>query len=151
MNFIHLISALTGLSPTTDTTMKKKTTSTRLSQKLIQDVRCVKSEVIFGSPRNRCKGTGICKVLTLSAGQQPTRTLTYVTLEKNGKLRFDFVKDSMSADLIDFHFHNHLFMVTDDFYFPKPMLKALGVEELSIQPGFYQVAESGQFLSIYFS
>jgi hypothetical protein len=151
MNSIHLISALSAGSPSIDTIMKRKTTSTNLSRRIVGNGRCVRSEVIFGSPKNRCKGTGICKVLTLSAGKQPTRTLTYVTLEGNGKLRFDFVKESMTDELMNFHFHNHRFMVTDTFEFSKPILKALEVEKLSIPPGFYDVSESGQFLSVYFS
>lgn len=110
----------------------------------------VKTEVIFGSPQNRCKGVGICKVMTLSAIQEAKRPVAYVSVSKTGKVKFDFLKEKISTELRKMHFKDDLFVVVDRFQFSDVMLKKLRREELHISAGIYEVKVTDQFLSVIF-
>lgn len=149
-SFIYLVAATTQLDSTIEVAMKRKITIGKRAELSAHRAKCIKSEVIFGSPKNRCKGAGICKVLTLSAGREAARPIAYITLETNQRVRFDIVKESVTQEMIDQHFLDNRFQVTDRFLFPRPILRNWEIERLVIQPGFYEVLETQQFYTICF-
>lgn len=151
MNFIiQLIAVAAHTCTENKALMKRETVTSKRIEHGFQRAKCIKSEVIFGSPKNRCKGSGICKVLTLSAGRETKRPIAYITLEQHQKIRFDFVKETLTQETINQHFSDGKLTVTDRFLFPRPILRNWGLERLVIEPGFYEVSESQQFYTVCF-
>ncbi|MEL6717713.1 MAG: hypothetical protein AAFO82_04950 [Bacteroidota bacterium] len=130
--------------------MKSKSTIHNLQQKAIWTTKHVKAEVIFGSPKHRCQGVGICKVMPLFSSQETQRPIAYISITRANKVKFEFLKDSLSQDMLDMHFKDMTFIVVDDFHFSDTMLKRMNQEALGISPGMYDIKETEHFYSITF-
>jgi len=130
--------------------MKSKSTTYNPQPKALWTTKHVKAEVVFGSPKHRCQGVGICKVMPLFSTQETRRPVAYISITRNKKVKFEFLKDSLDHDMLDTHFKDMLFIVVDEFSFSDTMLKRMNKEVLTITPGMYDIKETEHFYSIIF-
>ncbi|MEM8523556.1 MAG: hypothetical protein AAGG68_02875 [Bacteroidota bacterium] len=130
--------------------MKSKSTIYNPQLKALWTTKHVKAEVIFGSPKHRCQGVGICKVMPLFSNQEAKKPVAYISITRAKKIKFEFLKDSLNQDLLDTHFKDMLFIVVDEFSFSDTMLKRMNQEVLSIAPGMYKIKETEHFYAIVF-
>ncbi|MEN0046152.1 MAG: hypothetical protein AAF806_03725 [Bacteroidota bacterium] len=130
--------------------MKSKSTSYNQKVSSIWTTKHIKAEVIFGSPKHRCQGVGICKVMPLFSTQETRRPIAYISILSNEKIKFEFLKDSLNQDMLETHFKDMLFIVVDEFYFSDVMLKRIKKDALSIAPGMYNIKETEHFYTIIF-
>lgn len=111
------------------------------------------ADVIFGSPRSKCAGTGLCRIL----GPEDRRLLDrYPCCQKaSAKISwlaewivFEFRKDRISLAAYERHFYDGYFMVQDTLeYLPKGWPVSY---KIRISPGCYSAHESEQYLKLYF-
>lgn len=130
--------------------MKSKSTNYNQQIKTLWTTKHVKAEVVFGSPKHRCQGVGICKVMPLFSTQETRRPIAYISTIPNGKIKFEFLKDSLNQDMLETHFKDMLFIVVDEFHFSEVMLKRINREALSIASGMYSIKETEHFYTIIF-
>lgn len=130
--------------------MKSKTTNYNQKTVPLWTTQHVKAEVVFGSPKHRCQGVGICKVMPLFSTQETRRPIAYISIIQNEKVKFEFLKDSLNQDILETHLKDMLFIVVDEFHFSNIMLKKIKKETLSIAPGMYPVRETDRFYTIIF-
>ena len=130
--------------------MKSKLTNYNQKLNPIWTTKHVKAEVVFGSPKHRCQGVGICKVMPLFSTQETRRPIAYISIIPNGKIKFGFLKDSLSQDMLETHLKDMLFIVVDEFHFSDVMLKRIKKDVLSISPGMYAIKETEHFYTIIF-
>jgi len=130
--------------------MKLRSTNYNQKTTSIWTTKHVKAEVVFGSPKHRCQGVGICKVMPLLSTQETRRPIAYISILPNEKVKFEFLKDSLNEDMLETHFKDMLFIVVDEFYFSDVMLKRIKKDDLSITPGMYQIRETEYFYTIIF-
>lgn len=72
----------------------------------------------------------------------------YFKLLPNKRVRIYFSKQSMSADLLKFHFANKQFVVATPLELPAEILKQLGIDYYAVSSGVYQVYEDTSFMMI---
>ena len=104
----------------------------------------VRAEVVLGSPSANCSGVGICRVMAYGDDTkiQCPKVATWVRITKEGKLRFEFEKDSMEGRFMRRHFRWLLFQVFEPYVVPRAVLGPLKFEARTIQPGIYSVVET---------
>ncbi|MEM9887057.1 MAG: hypothetical protein AAF849_14275 [Bacteroidota bacterium] len=130
--------------------MKRQVKTSMTTHERVWKIANVKTEVIFGSPKNRCRGVGICKVMTLSAIQETNRPIAYLSVNKGGRVKFDFLKETITEAMLKMHFKDDLFVVVDEFQFTDILLKRLDRKALRIANGIYEVKQTERFLSVVF-
>jgi hypothetical protein len=103
----------------------------------------VRAEVVLGSPSANCSGVGICRVMAYGEGAQIScpKVVTWVSITKEGKIRFEFEKGSMEGRYMRRHFRWALFQVFEDYVIPHSILGSIRLENRTIKPGIYQVLE----------
>ncbi len=113
----------------------------------------LKAEVQFGSPSNKCKGVGICRVTTLSkfVSSQVAGNRAFALVHADNKiLQFKFLKSSLTPLMLQIYFYDRKFVITDDFLFTSTFLKCLRYNHNTIKAGVYKVKETNQFLTVTF-
>jgi hypothetical protein len=115
----------------------------------------LKTEVQFGSPKDKCKGLGICRVTMLTPlvnAEERTakRAIAFVSLGADKQLKFSFQKESLSALVREIHFQHGKFVVMDEYEFPTVFAKRIDLESFTIKPGIYEIEETELFLTVTF-
>lgn len=117
----------------------------------------IRAEVIFGSPRNKCSGVGICKVITISrtarfqiVRHSCKKTLAFITVTEQKRVKFSFLKLSMCERALATYFSDRIFIMTEKFSLPKEIVSQLGLAFRKLPSGLYPVMETGQFLVVVF-
>lgn len=114
----------------------------------------LKSEIIFGSPSTGCKGSGVCKVVPASIPVQDWKcphALAWIYLLDNAKIRFEFIRSSMSEQQYKRYFRWQLFQVYEPYPMPIFIEKKLKVKQnLIVLPGIYPVIETPHVLIVDF-
>jgi hypothetical protein len=112
----------------------------------------IKTEIILGSPSSGCQGVGICRVMAYgdSRKYKCPKVTAWLTLMKNGTLRFSFLKSEMEPKFVKRHFGWMLFQVYESYELPGGIMLALGLEEAVVRPGIYSVWETPRFLTVDF-
>jgi hypothetical protein len=114
----------------------------------------LKSEIVFGSPALGCQGSGICKVVPAGINTEEWKCphgQAWVSLTKEQKIRFAFIKSSMELRQMRRFFRWHLFQVYEPFRMPLFAERRLGAAvPLIIAPGIYQVWETDRTLIVEF-
>lgn len=123
----------------------------RSAPKALQRMR---TDVILGSPSANCSGVGICRVMAHREGGYPDLPCPWVRAWLSqtgmGKLRLEFDKASLSKAILEEHFAWGLFQVLEPYVVPYQLLPGLKIAERTIQPGVYQVWDTGGHLMVEF-
>ncbi|MEQ1746398.1 MAG: hypothetical protein ABMA02_13295 [Saprospiraceae bacterium] len=112
----------------------------------------VRTDVVLGSPSANCSGVGICRVMAQGemAEIHCPKVATWVSLTKEGKMRFEFEKNSMDGRYMRRHFRWMLFQVFEPCLVPYSLMKSAKIQQRTIRPGIYQVWESEERLIVEF-
>lgn len=112
----------------------------------------VRAEVVLGSPSANCGGVGICRVMAYGedADISCPRVASWLSITKEGKIRFEFEKDSMEGRFMRRHFRWFLFQVFETYVVPRSILGPLKLEQRAIRPGIYTVMEVDNRLIVEF-
>lgn len=115
----------------------------------------LKSEIVFGSLSTGCKGSGVCKVVpsdTMTTEWKCPHATAWISVTTNNKLRFAFIKSSMSEQMIRRYFRWQLFQVFEPYAMPVFIEKRLKINrKMTIAPGIYTVRDSNNELIVDFN
>jgi hypothetical protein len=117
-------------------------------------VEGIKSNVIFGSPRQDCNGTGICQIASFDGvmsrkNKQCRITTGYAQPSSDGgSLRIAFRKTDMCCRLYANHFHRGVFQMSDACTLPSAFCQKLGTEKSVLRPGTYKVQEAEGWIQV---
>lgn len=106
----------------------------------------LKSEIVFGSLSTGCKGSGVCKVVpsdTMTTDWKCPHATAWISVTANNRLRFAFIKSSMSEQMIRRYFRWQLFQVFEPYTMPVFIEKKMKLNrKMTIAPGIYVVRET---------
>jgi hypothetical protein len=114
----------------------------------------VKSNVIFGSPRQDCNGTGICQIASFDGvlslkNRQCRQTMGFVQANPDGtSLRIAFRKTDMCSRLYANHFYKGVFKMSDACPLPQDFRKKTGVTLNNLRAGDYKVHEANGWIHV---
>lgn len=114
----------------------------------------VRTDVILGSPSANCSGVGICRVMAHREGGHPDLSCpcvkAWLSRTDTGKLRLEFDKAVLNKVILEEHFAWRLFQVLEPYVVPYRLLPGLKIAERTIQPGVYQVWDTGEHFMVEF-
>ena len=115
-----------------------------------------KTEVQFGSPKDKCKGLGICRVTMISPSvsiesKSINRAIAFASLTFDKQLKFAFQKDALSASALETYVQGGKFVLLDEYECNPTLSKRLGLDAMVIPAGVYQVEETELFLTVTFA
>lgn len=114
------------------------------------------AEVIYGLSSRNCKGMGICKINAVDApDDQASNTpcgasLAYLQVLNASTIRFEFLKDSITAEQYALRFASGYFYLEEAFNFSNQLLNALEIDKISIAKGIYPIQDRPEFNTIDF-
>ncbi len=103
-------------------------------------------DVVFGSPRSGCSGTGICKIadgggLGAVMLKKTCRLAPALFTADGNTLTMTFSREFLCPHLLKHHFRHGFLKVEDTCLMPEHIATQLGLSHNAILPGQYQVAE----------
>lgn len=114
------------------------------------------AEIIFGSPKRNCAGSGICKVNSPTAlGSVPLsclnckRATALISLDAPEIIVFQFVRSSMASEVLQKYFGNDVFLLEAPFQFRQSHWPE--AEGRMIRAGAYPVERNETFLTVRFA
>lgn len=114
----------------------------------------LKSEIVFGSLSTGCRGAGVCKVVPARVATNDWKCLhatAWISITSNQKIRFSFIKSTLTQQMVRRYFSWHLFQVFEPFPMPLFVEKKLKTgNSLTIRPGIYSVIETPTALIVDF-
>lgn len=125
---------------------------------LLPDIK-LRAEVIFGISSQGCRGTGICKLTTLSGFDKKEKNriilpckkaLVEITKSSTGKLHFQFEKNTLCKNIQAKNFQSGYFFIQEDFPLPILFQKQLQSFGKIIYSGFYPVIETKDCFTVIF-
>lgn len=106
----------------------------------------IKADIVFGSPSTGCKGSGVCTVVP--ATQMSSKALkcphatAWISMTNQRKLRFSFIKSSMTEQQIKCYFRWNLFQIFESVAMPLFVQNRIGpYRPMIIKSGIYHVEE----------
>lgn len=115
----------------------------------------IKSNVIFGSPRQDCNGTGICQIASFDGkilqrkNNNCSATIGYVSAQSDGAaLRIKFRKTDLCCRLYANHFYKGQFKMTDACQLSAALCKQYGIQHSILKPGTYKVVEADGWIHV---
>lgn len=115
--------------------------------------RVLRANVVFGSPRCDCAGTGLCKIIgpddLLSLDEYCScRFAETKIIWLPEWIVFEFLSDAISPPCYQKHFYDGYFMVQDAFaYQPSGWAESY---QIRVEPGCYSTLEDNKHLQLYF-
>lgn len=110
------------------------------------------ADVLFGSPRNNCAGSGICQVLGPVASEMLDqsrwnckRSVALIRVVNEHKAAFHFVKNSMCSKVESTYFSDHFFVIDQRV---EMKLNSWSEQSYWIMPGIYQYVRQGHFYTM---
>ena len=110
------------------------------------------ADVLFGSPRNNCAGSGICQVLGPVASEMLDqsrwnckRSVALIRVLNEHKAAFHFVKNSMCSRIESTYFKDRFFIVDQE---AEMKLNSWSEKSYWIVPGIYQFKAQGHFYTM---
>ena len=110
------------------------------------------ADVLFGSPRNNCAGSGICQVVGPVASEMLDqnrwnckRSVALIRVLNEHKAAFHFVKNSMCSKIESTYFRDHFFVVDQE---AEMKLNSWSEKSYWIMPGIYQYMRQGHFYTM---
>lgn len=105
----------------------------------------IKADIVFGSPSTGCKGSGVCMVLPATQARNALKcphSTAWISMTNQRKLRFAFLRQSMTEQHIKCYFRWNLFQVFESVSMPLFVQKRIGASRpLILKPGIYIVEE----------
>mgnify|MGYP005666333775 CR=1 FL=1 len=105
------------------------------------------AEVVFGSPKKRCAGVGICTMNPLN--QAPgnnkfpcQKVIAQLMLTDEKTLALRLVKDDLCAQIANRQFPQHKFILKQTFKLPDTLCEELDIQSSSISAGNHLVEET---------
>ena len=128
--------------------------TTGVSPILIGRRQWLLAEVVFGSPKKRCAGVGICSMNPLSTEPANSafpcqKVLAQLSVQKPQRFILRLVKQGLCPNLAERQFPQNQFKLPRSFRIPDSICKRLKIQNASIPAGTYQVEESEEGYSIY--
>lgn len=117
------------------------------------------AEVVFGVSSQGCRGTGICKLTTLSASDMEKknkfaapckRASVAIFKTKGDKLCFQFDRASMCKKAVKAHFKSGYFSILEDFELPLFIQDKLNAYGKVILKGTYPAIETKESFLVFF-
>jgi hypothetical protein len=107
--------------------------------------------VVFGSPSNDCRGTGICKITARKGGRTSADTGARRTCKsakallisgENGRsLSMVFARELLCVHIWKNHLRHGVLVLQEPCKIPLDVSRAIGLKFHLIQPGQYKVEE----------
>lgn len=114
------------------------------------------AEVVYGLSSRDCKGMGICKINAVDAPDYQTSntpcgaSLAYLQVNNASTIRFEFLKDSITAEQYALRFASGYFCLEEAFSFSDELQDALETDKNSIAEGVYRIQDGPQFITVDF-
>lgn len=120
----------------------------------------VLANVVFGQSSLGCRGNGLCRVDLVTsqhsssnhyeASQESVcqRVMVSFCYDHTG-LKMIIPKKQLSSQTIEQHFSKPFFKVAETFYFSAEMMEKLGLLDVMIPVGQYEMTEEKYFLVVY--
>ena len=105
------------------------------------------AEVVFGSPKKRCAGVGICSMNPLHETQRNSafpchKTIAQLTVLQHETLQIRLEKDGLCDQLAGRQFPKHKFTLKQNFKLPATICAALDIQQGTVPAGVYPVEET---------
>ncbi len=114
----------------------------------------VYAEVQFGSPKDGCRGSGICRVFTTIGARRlresPRRAAVMMGVQPSGFLVFWIRRKALSAELLQEVFQGSSFIMQEEFVLGGSMAAALGKESIVVPRGAYPIRGVRDWLMVEF-
>jgi hypothetical protein len=110
----------------------------------------VKAEIVLGSPKSKCSGVGICRLLASGSGKTfpcPVHSVEVIGCAGN-QMKIIFDKAQLGPSVLEKHFEGGYFCMEDDYIIPRDMAKILNMQKRWIRPGIYPVRQSSGYLMV---
>lgn len=105
-------------------------------------------DVVFGSPSNDCRGTGICKITARKSQPQPSSkkdcktAKTLLISSKNGRsLSMVFARELLCVHIWRNHLRHSVLTLQEPCKIPLDVMNAIGLKFNTINPGQYRIEE----------
>ncbi len=114
------------------------------------------ADVIFGSPREDCAGTGICKIEALAdmpsaAGHRECRRCRAALAAPDPQtLVIRFRRSDLCSHLLRNYFRHEVFHLPQSCELPGSLAQAMQLSGNVLQPGSYPIQSEGDFFVIAF-
>jgi hypothetical protein len=112
---------------------------------VVQPIKMMQCEVVFGAPSMNCNGTGICRI-TGTTSFQPfllnkdcRTTLGHVSKTACGKLSLFFFRELLCIHLFRQHFHKGVLVMDEACPIPEEISIELNFDKKQMQPGKYTI------------
>lgn len=121
-------------------------------QKPARTEKVIKADVIFGSPRCKCAGTGICKII----GPEDTIGLdNYCPCQVvKAKISWvaewiilEFLREEISSACYQKHFCGGFFMVQDAYEYQS--INGSEKYKIRVEPGCYEIIEDQKYIQLF--
>ncbi|MCG8328284.1 MAG: hypothetical protein MI974_11395 [Chitinophagales bacterium] len=113
-------------------------------------VKGLPADVVFGDPRKKCAGHGICRVTTLGAlveeGCGCLYTMAFLRLnEFNDTITFSFPVELIHRELRETYFKNNTFLMEEDVSIESSVIKSRAI---LLKKGIYNVIADDNHLMV---
>lgn len=113
------------------------------------------AEVQFGSPKDACRGSGICRVFTTVGARRlkenPRRANVLIVMQDGGYPVFWINRKNLSMELLREVFHGPSFAMPEAFELGGSIAGALGKDTIYIPSGTYPIRSVQDWLLVDFS
>jgi hypothetical protein len=141
--------------PLQPTLHRRPATGRQLSCRTGQSIRC---DVIFGSPSNDCRGTGVCRISALRSQPGPApasrdcqRTTAICQAADAGKrLCMVLRHELLCPQLWRRHLRHECLTLLEPCVVPADVVQAIGLTFNVLSPGTYPIERCGNFYRIQF-
>lgn len=116
----------------------------------------VPCEVVFGSPKMDCRGTGICKLMGYTGATDMRRSSCkqnpgFLIPYRDGKsIALVFRRELLCVNVLRTHFRQDTLTLKDNFDLPPVLVEKLGLCTTSIKAGAYRLETFGGHYLIQF-
>lgn len=113
------------------------------------------AEVVFGSPKHGCNGSGICRVFTITGARRlrrnQRRVPVLIVVQSSGYPVFWVQQSLIPRALSDELFSGETFRMEEDFFLNGSIARSLGRKGILITEGQYSLRQRSGWLLIDFS
>ncbi len=123
---------------------------------LATGIRKYGAEVVFGNPKDNCKGVGICHLVFSPqdfqglACRSGSKARCVVAHAAPGQLWLSFAKEQLTASLSELYFSGNCFYNPRLFLIARYPGLPKGHEPIRIPAGLYPISHAGNLIHVYF-
>lgn len=118
--------------------------------------RHMSCDVVFGAPSADCMGTGVCKIMAISnvanqaGNSRNCRSALGIISKSATGMTITFPRERMSLYLFRRHFRYGGLQLDEPCELPEKLVAFLGLEQTTLQPGWYPVEAGPDCYKIHF-